>query len=93
VIRPGAWLKIASSELAARSCSLELREKGDKFFGSEETLLAGLPQSLECLLHESEVGRDYRVNVNEKAQLLRIALPVGVPEPNFDFFPHRRGYK
>ena len=60
------------------SCStLELREKGDKFFGSEETFLAG-PQSLECLLHESEVGRDHRVNVHEEAQLFRVALPVAI---------------
>ena len=55
-----------------------MREKGDKFLGSEETLLAGLTQSLECLLHESEVGREYRVNIRKEAQLLRIALPVSI---------------
>jgi hypothetical protein len=58
--------------------SLELREKVDKFFGSEETFLAGLPQSLECLLHEFEVGRNYRVNVHKEAQLFCIALPVPI---------------
>jgi hypothetical protein len=54
-----------------------LRENGDELVRSEETFLAGLPQSLESPFHESEVDHN-RVDVYKEAQLFRITHPVAI---------------
>jgi len=57
---------------------LALRKISNKIFWGKKAFVTGLPDGLERLLHETEIGRDYCVNVNQKTQLLRISLPVGI---------------
>ena len=68
----------ARSWLHNPSRSLQLRQKGNKFFRGEETFFAGLPESLEGISHEPNIGPDYCINVDEKAQLLCVGLPVPI---------------
>jgi hypothetical protein len=48
-------------------------QQGAKFFGSKDALPSRRPELVEGAPQKSLIGRDHRVDVYEKAQLLRVA--------------------